>query len=290
MERQAGHDLHLRLPQGHWQALERHCLQSGESHSAVLRKALADYLDLEHHTLWQLSTSTAVVEGVFGGSLQVKDLADHGDFGIGTFEQLDGEGILLDGICWQARADGSVCRAPADEGIPFWVATHFEAQQRFSLSGVGSIEALGTQLDPKRPGANLFVAIRITGLFDEVLMRSVSKVPKGVGLLEASQDQTMVRRNNIRGTLAGFWSPEHTTSLNIPGYHFHFLADDHSSGGHVLDVQAAELQVELDLQSNLRLALPQTKEFLEADLSGDIAATLHTAESKPKDGGHGSAD
>ena len=44
-----------------------------------------------------------------------------------------------------------------------------------------------------------------------------------------------------------------------------------------------ELQVELDLQSNLRLALPQTKEFLEADLSGDIAATLHTAESKPKD-------
>ena len=78
-------------------------------------------------------------------------------------------------------------------------------------------------------------------------------------------------------------SPAHTTSLNIPGYHFHFLADDHSSGGHVLDVQAAELQVELDLQSNLRLALPQTKEFLEADLSGDIAATLHTAESKPKD-------
>ena len=204
MERQAGHDLHLRLPQGHWQELERHCRQSGESLSAVLRKALADYLDLEHHTLWQLSTSTAVVEGVFGGSLQVKDLTDHGDFGIGTFEQLDGEGILLDGICWQARADGSVCRAPADEGIPFWVATHFEAQQRFSLSAINSIEALGAQLDPKRPGANLFVAIRITGLFNEVLMRSVSKVPKGVGLLEASQDQTMVRRNNIRGTLAGF--------------------------------------------------------------------------------------
>ena len=283
MERQAGHDLHLRLPQGHWQALERHCRQSGESHSAVLRKALADYLDLEHHTLWQLSTSTAVVEGVFGGYLQVKDLADHGDFGIGTFEQLDGEGILLDGVCWQARADGSVSPAPADEGIPFWVATHFQAEQHFAVRGINSIETLAAQLDPKRPSANLFVAIRISGVFDEVLMRTVSKVPKGMGLLEASKDQTMVRRNNIRGTLAGFWSPEHTTSLNIPGYHFHFLAADHSSGGHVLDVQAVELQVELDLQSNLRLALPQTKEFLEADLSGDIAEKLHTAESKPND-------
>jgi acetolactate decarboxylase len=100
----------------------------------VVRKALADYLDLDHHTLWQLSTSTAVVEGVFGGALQVKDLIDHGDFGLGTFEQLDGEGILLDGVCWQARADGSLIKAPPDEAIPFWVATHFQADLSGDIS------------------------------------------------------------------------------------------------------------------------------------------------------------
>ena len=94
------HDLHLCLPAGHWKELQLHCAQTGESASAVIRKALGDYLDLEHHTLWQLSTSSAVVKGVFGEALQVKDLADHGDFGIGTFEQLDGEGILLNGVCW----------------------------------------------------------------------------------------------------------------------------------------------------------------------------------------------
>ena len=91
------HGLHVSLPSGHWSALQAHASRTGESYSAVIRKALADYLDLEHHTLWQLSTSTAVVEGVFGDALHVRDLADHGDFGIGTFEQLDGEGILLDG-------------------------------------------------------------------------------------------------------------------------------------------------------------------------------------------------
>ena len=69
-----------------------------------------------------------------------------------------------------------------------------------------------------------------------------------------------------------------TTSLNIPGYHFHFLADDHSSGGHVLDVKADALKIELDFQSNLRLALPETKQFLEADLSRDISDELHQAE------------
>ena len=63
VEAQQGHDLRVKLPTGHWQALRRHCQQSGETQSAVVRKALADYLD--HHTLWQLSTSTAVVEGFF---------------------------------------------------------------------------------------------------------------------------------------------------------------------------------------------------------------------------------
>ena len=57
----------------------------------------------------------------------------------------------------------------------------------------------------------------------------------------------------------------------------HFI-DDHSSGGHVLDVKADALEVELDFQSNLRLALPETKQFLEADLSRDISEDLHQAE------------
>lgn len=244
----------------------------------MVRKALADYLDLEHQTLWQLSTSTAVVEGVFGGALQVKDLIDHGDFGLGTFEQLDGEGILLDGVCWQARADGSLTQAPPEEAIPFWVATHFQAEHQMRVSDIGSIEDLGGRIDPARPGANLFVAIKIQGLFEQVEMRTVSRVPEGMGLLEASKNQAMVRLEKVSGTLVGFWSPAHTTSLNIPGYHFHFLSDDHGSGGHVLDVKADSLNVELDFQSNLRLALPETKQFLEADLSRDISEELHQAE------------
>ena len=277
------HDLRVKLPTGHWQALLRHCQQSGESHGAVVRKALADYLDLDHQTLWQLSTSTAVVEGVFGGALQVKDLLDHGDFGLGTFEQLDGEGILLDGVCWQARADGSLIKAPPDEAIPFWVATHFQAECQMSVIDIVSIEDLGVRIDPFRPGANLFVAIQIKGVFERVEMRTVSRVPEGVGLLEASNNQAMVCIEKVSGTLVGFWSPEHTTSLNIPGYHFHFLSDDHSSGGHVLDLKADSLEVELDFQSNLRLALPETKQFLEADLSHDISEQLHRAETKPQD-------
>ena len=146
-----------------------------------------------------------------------------------------------------------------------------------------SIEDLGARIDPFRPGANLFVAIQIKGVFERVEMRTVSRVPEGVGLLEASSNQAMVCVEKVSGTLVGFWSPAHTTSLNIPGYHFHFLSDDYSSGGHVLDLKANSLEIGLDFQSNLRLALPETKQFLEADLSHDIGEQLHRAEAKPQD-------
>lgn len=76
-------------------------------------------------------------------------------------------------------------------------------------------------------------------------MRTVSRVPEGVGLREASTNQAMLCIEKVPGTLLGFWSPAHTLSLNIPGYHFHFPSDDHSSGGHVLDLKADSLEIEL---------------------------------------------
>ena len=280
MQEASRHGLHVNLPAGHWSALQAHATRTGESYSAEIRKALADYLDLEHHNLWQLSTSTAVVEGVFGDALHVRDLADHGDFGIGTFEQLDGEGILLDGLCWQAGADGRVRQAPQEEGIPFWIATHFESEHRIRLGPVSSLQQLGVLLDPHRPGANLFAAIRIRGVFDEVLVRSVSRVEAGSTLLDATRSQATFSHQAMRGTLVGFWSPTHASSLNIPGYHLHFLSDDHQHGGHLLDLKAASLDVDFDFQSNLRLALPETREFLTADLTADPTAALEEAETK----------
>lgn len=77
-----------------------------------------------------MSTSGALVQGVYQGCVRVADLLRHGDFGLGTFEGLNGEGILLEGQCWQALSDGRVQQAPADALAPFWVATTFRADQR----------------------------------------------------------------------------------------------------------------------------------------------------------------
>ena len=276
-----GHDLHLRLPAGHWQVLEAHCARTGESMAHVLRAALADHLDLDHHTLWQISTSTAVVEGVSEGCMRVGDLHQHGDFGLGTFDHLDGEGILLGDQCWQARADGSLSLAPDDELTPFFVVTHFQTDEVHSLSAIQSGEDLRARLDPLRPGDNMFLAFRIRGVFQRLELRSASAVESGVKFEQATQSQAVFPLQDISGTMVGLWSPSYASSLNVPGYHLHFVSDDRRHGGHVLDhgtLRAQQLTVEVQRESDLRLVLPQTKAFLEADLSRDPSQALKNAE------------
>ncbi len=85
------------------------------------------------------------------------------------------------------------------------------------VSDIGSIEDLVGRIDPVRPGANLFVAIKIQGLFEQVEMRTVSRVPEGMGLLEASKNQTMVRLEKVSGRLVGFWSTLYSTGWNSDG-------------------------------------------------------------------------
>jgi alpha-acetolactate decarboxylase len=41
------------------------------------------------HTLYQVSTARALVEGLYEGAVQVAALRAHGDLGLGTFEGLE---------------------------------------------------------------------------------------------------------------------------------------------------------------------------------------------------------
>ena len=50
----------------------------------VLIKAKAK--DIEHHTLFQVSTSAALVQGVYQGCAKLSDVKACGDFGLGTYE------------------------------------------------------------------------------------------------------------------------------------------------------------------------------------------------------------
>src|SRR5947207_11108529 len=110
-------------------------------------------------TLYHISTSNALVEGVSSGSVFSSVLLEHGDFGLGAFEDLDGEMVILDGEIYQV-ADRVRHRAD-DFLVPFAAITHFRAKSSFEMDNVSCLRGIELACDQQRISDNLFYALRL---------------------------------------------------------------------------------------------------------------------------------
>ena len=66
--------------------------------------------------------------------------------------------------------------------------------------------------------------------------------------------------------------------MNVAGYHFHFITQDRSAGGHLLECQVESATVGIDLTSRLLMLLPESPSFYEADLSGSRGGEVEKVE------------
>jgi acetolactate decarboxylase len=260
------------------QALAARRAQTGESLSHIVMSSLADTLDVDHSTLFQVSTVGALVKGVFDGIVTIGELKQHGDFGLGTFDGLDGEMLALGGRFYQVQASGAVREAADSATVPFAVVTHFRAEHVLALHGVDRLEDLTHQLDAMRRTDNLFCAALIEGRFRSLKTRAACKAAPGESLVEAAAHQAEFTFNSEVGSLVAIWSPPYARSINVPGWHLHFLARDHAGGGHVLDCQGERLHAKMQELTDVRIAMPETATFLQADLSQDPGRELDVAE------------
>jgi acetolactate decarboxylase len=267
-----------RVDRAVWEALEARLAEARESVDDVVNAALADYLQVGRSTLYQLSTAGALVEGIYRGETTVARLRKHGDLGLGTFEGLDGEMVVVDGRFYQVRSDGMVSEVGDEASSPYAVLTKFDPGAPTPLSNCSSLKELEEELDRLRTSDNLFYAIRVDGLFSTVRTRAVPRTPDGVPLVEAAAAQPEFHLADVRGTIVGFWSPPYFKTLTVPGYHLHFLAEARNAGGHLLDCAGRELIARIERESNLRLTLPHTGAFLGADFLRDSSDDLRRAE------------
>lgn len=192
-------------------------------------------------TLTQVSTIDALLAGDYDGHTSCEALLENGNFGIGTFDRLDGEMVLLDGKVYQVKADGHAYSPAPSQGTPFASVVRFSADTHLSLSGPMDMTALQEKLDVTAPGKNLFYAFKLNGTFARMKTRSVpAQVKPYPPLIEVTRNQPVFEMENVRGTLVGFRLPAFVKGINVPGYHLHFLSEDRSRGGHVLDLVLAE--------------------------------------------------
>ncbi|BBX44575.1 alpha-acetolactate decarboxylase [Mycobacterium cookii] len=250
------------------------------SAASVLRGWVQAFLShRDGSEVYQTSTMSALLEGVYDGDVTVRELLQHGDFGLGTFNGLDGEMLVLDGVCYQLRGDGSARVAESDQRTPFAVVTWFDADREFDVSTPVDRAGLKSRIDESLPSTNLIVAVRVTGHFSEMRTRTVTKQHRPYPpFSEATDDQQEVRFSDVTGTLAGFRMPDYEQGISVAGYHSHFIDTDHHHGGHALDYRLTRGRVQISVRTDLHLSLPRTPEFLAAeldrsDMDGEIRRT-----------------
>lgn len=252
--------------------------RTGRGTEAIIRDALSRYFETPLHTVFQVSTSGALVAGVSEREVSVGVLLDHGDFGLGTFTGLDGEMILLDGCAYHADVNGDVTRVAPDAGTPFAIVTRFAPEREAAIGPLRSFADLEARCDPFRVSGNIFYALKLEGRFARVKARSIGPQAPGTRLAEAARAQHEFTFADVAGTLVGIWSPEFSGPFSVAGYHFHFISQDRRHGGHVLDVEAEGLELLIEPLTNFHLALPETEAYLRATIGGNTAAELATAE------------
>ncbi|MCI5159839.1 MAG: acetolactate decarboxylase, partial [Candidatus Electrothrix sp. AUS1_2] len=116
-------------------------------------------------TVVQVSLLDALLARKFDGCLPCRELLKYGNFGIGTYDQMDGEMIILDGKLYQGKADGKVSAPDPDNRTPFASICRFHPDQTWTLDASVDLDALKKTIDENAANQNVFVAVRVQGTF-----------------------------------------------------------------------------------------------------------------------------
>jgi acetolactate decarboxylase len=225
-------------------------------------------LDAGHdpHVLFQASTLAALLEGAYEGDVTFAELTEHGDLGLGTVNHLDGEMIALDGRFYRADVEGRTEELAGSERTPFAVVVPFEPAIELDLEGSLDHDRLQAEIDRRIPADAATCAVRIDGRFELVRARSVPRQePPYRPLTEVVAEQKVFELTGVDGTMLGFRFPEYAEGIEVSGWHLHFISEDRSRGGHVLDSRSSALHVQLDPSGELHVELPPGVELGDPD-------------------------
>ncbi len=229
--------------------------------------------------LVQIGVIDALLAGGYEGSVPVGQLPALGDIGLGTFDALDGEMVLLDGVVYQVPASGKVRRADPGVTTPFAQVAQFRPGPALTLPADLGLKRLEGWLDATLGDTSLFGVVRVEGVFSTLKARSVPRQsPPYRPLAVVAKEQSVFEFTQVGGTLIGLRGPDYVRALSVPGWHWHFLTQDRSQGGHVLDLTLRSGTARLANLRRLELLLPEAG-LGGLDLGRDRSQELKAVES-----------
>ena len=233
-------------------------------------------------SIYQVALLQSLAQGYFDGIITIGELKRHGDTGIGTFDGLDGEMIVLDGVVYQAIGDGSIVVPDDDTTVPFSNVTFFEEDLSVPLNAIQDMATLQATLNEvvDSRGRNLFYVVKIVGTFPTIKVRSEYRQQKPYRDLDVAlaADQNEFDFEDVQGTMVGLYCPDYMGDLNSVGWHFHFITDDLKQGGHVLQVSVGDAVASLDATPGFEMITSVDEAFQGMELSKNMDEAIHRAE------------
>ena len=228
-------------------------------------------MSAKRNMVYQIGTIHSLLSGVYEGDMNFKELSHYGDFGLGTFDAVNGEMIALDGEFYRIDADLKAHRVEEHMKTPFAVVTHFKNYKKHEFDSYEDLQALQKYIGSTFESQNIIYAIRIEGEFSEVDIRSEHPQPSGHKPLSQTMPkvQTTSILHDTEGTMAGFWFPKHLKTINVPGFHFHFLDKEHKLGGHVFDAKVLKATIKIVPIFDFGMHLIHTKLFEDMNIQTD---------------------
>lgn len=243
------------------------CKQKTESDTSATDGKSKAELTIEHpqksDTFYHYSIWWAFVNKVFEGDITAAELKTKGDIALGSYNLLDGELIMLDGKLYQAKENGEVLEPSDSLKIAYANATFFDAEGSFNIDKAENYENLRAQINEQLPSKNFFYAFKIKGNFKHMKCGGLHKQtpPFEEGLDVLIPNRPIFERSDFRGTMVGFYCPQFIGNINVAGFHLHFISEDETFAGHVMEFEAENLMVEFDKMNEYQFVLPETKDY-----------------------------
>jgi acetolactate decarboxylase len=238
----------------------------GMSALEIIKAALHQFLrhDSKGSVVYLSAPVDALMKGCYEENTTIRELKKHGNFGLGTFNDLDGEMMMLDGTVYQLKEDGFAHHVSDTVETPFSCVTFFTPTTVEDIDRELDYAGFKNLLDRLMPSENIFSALRIDGEFSYIRVWSVPKQETQRPISEVKP--AVFEYHDVKGTLAGFYTPRFIKSLLNPGYHLHFLTEDRQHGGHLDQCRPNRLSIGLQIIPRLELNLPITIDYLTAKL------------------------
>ena len=236
---------------------------------------------MSNKTLYQHGTLGALMAGLMDGTKTISELLELGDLGIGTLHGLDGEVIILNGEAYQGQSDGKLIKLTGEELTPYAAVTTFKADRQVVLDeGLSSEKTLNKMLTHFK-SQNTFSAVKLTGVFNKMHIRIMPKQQKPYQrLVEVSKIQPEFTEEYIKGSLVGFYTPALFQGVAAAGFHLHFISEDRTFGGHVIDFELGQGVLEIsDIDALTQLFPVNDTTFLETEIDyANLASEIEQAE------------